>query len=85
LRRTVDRLREIGPTILADAGDFAAAADLDIDVGVVGNHEFEWGIEHLRSHAPETGYPLLCANSPKSRLPRRLSSRRTLALLVSSP
>ncbi len=69
MRRTVDRLREIGPTILADAGDFAAAADLDIDVGVVGNHEFEWGIEHLRSHAPETGYPLLCANSPESRLP----------------
>ena len=65
----MDRLREIGPTILADAGDFAAAADLDIDVGVVGNHEFEWGIEHLRSHAPETGYPLLCANSPESRLP----------------
>ena len=62
----MDRLREIGPTILADAGDFAAAADLDIDVGVVGNHEFEWGIEHLRSHAPETGYPLLCANSPES-------------------
>ncbi len=78
LRRTVDRLREEGPTIRADAGDFAApgalatlssgvagfaaAADLDIDVGVVGNHEFEWGIEHLRSHAPETGFPLLCAN-----------------------
>jgi 2',3'-cyclic-nucleotide 2'-phosphodiesterase (5'-nucleotidase family) len=85
LRRTVERLRDEGPTIRADAGDFAApgalatlsggkvgfaaAADLDIDVGVVGNHEFEWGIEHLRSHAPEAGYPLLCANSPESGLP----------------
>jgi len=57
LRRTVDALREQGPTIRVDAGDFAApgalatlsggeagfaaAADLGIDVGVVGNHEFE--------------------------------------------
>src|SRR5215210_5655580 len=57
LRRTVDRLRDEGPTIWADAGDFAApgalatlsggeagltaAADLGVDVGVVGNHEFE--------------------------------------------
>ena len=45
----MDRLREIGPTILADAGDFAAAADLDIDVGVVGNHELEWGIAFARA------------------------------------
>jgi len=85
LRRTVDALREEGPTVRADAGDFAApgalaalsdgeagfaaAADLGIDVGVVGNHEFEWGVEHLRSHAPETGYPLLCANAPEAGLP----------------
>jgi 2',3'-cyclic-nucleotide 2'-phosphodiesterase (5'-nucleotidase family) len=85
LRRTVERLREEGPTVRADGGDFAApgalatlsggkesfaaAAGLDIDVGVVGNHEFEWGIEHLRSHAPQTGYPLLCANSPGPGLP----------------
>src|SRR3712207_7991019 len=64
LRRTVEMLREEGPTVRADGGDFAApgalatlsggeasfaaAADLDIDVGVVGNHEFEWGIQHLR-------------------------------------
>jgi 2',3'-cyclic-nucleotide 2'-phosphodiesterase (5'-nucleotidase family) len=44
---------------------FAAAADLGIDVGVVGNHEFEWGVEHLRTHALETGFPLLCANAPE--------------------
>jgi 2',3'-cyclic-nucleotide 2'-phosphodiesterase (5'-nucleotidase family) len=65
LRRTVDRLREEGPTIRADAGDFAApgalamlssgvagfvaAADLDIDVGVAGNHELEWGIGFARA------------------------------------
>jgi 2',3'-cyclic-nucleotide 2'-phosphodiesterase (5'-nucleotidase family) len=85
LRRTVDALRERSPTVRADGGDFAApgalatlsdgkagfaaAADLGIDVGVVGNHEFEWGVEHLREHAPETGYPLLCANAPESGLP----------------
>src|SRR3712207_572028 len=79
LRRTVDRLREQGLTVRADGGDFAApgalatlsdgeagfeaAADLGIDVGVVGNHEFDWGIEHLRSHAPKVGFPVLCANA----------------------
>jgi 2',3'-cyclic-nucleotide 2'-phosphodiesterase (5'-nucleotidase family) len=85
LRRTVDALRGQGPTVWADGGDFAApgtlatlsggeagfeaAADLGVDVGVVGNHEFEWGVEHLRSHAPKTGYPLLCANALEVRLP----------------
>jgi 2',3'-cyclic-nucleotide 2'-phosphodiesterase (5'-nucleotidase family) len=85
LRRTVDRLREQGPTVRADGGDFAApgalatlsdgvagfaaAADLGIDVACAGNHEFEWGIEHLRSHAPETGFPVLCANAPEVGLP----------------
>jgi 2',3'-cyclic-nucleotide 2'-phosphodiesterase (5'-nucleotidase family) len=85
LKRALDALREQGPTVRVDAGDFAApgalatlsggkasfaaAADLGIDVGVVGNHEFEWGIEHLRAHAPETGFPLLCANAPEVGLP----------------
>jgi 2',3'-cyclic-nucleotide 2'-phosphodiesterase (5'-nucleotidase family) len=85
LKRMVDRLRREGPTVRADAGDFAApgalatlsggeagfgaAADLGIDVACTGNHEFEWGIEHLRSHAPKTGFPLLCANSPETGLP----------------
>jgi 2',3'-cyclic-nucleotide 2'-phosphodiesterase (5'-nucleotidase family) len=85
LRRTVDRLRDEGPTIWADAGAFAApgalatlsggeagftaAADLGVDVGVVGNHEFEGAIEHLRSRASKTGFPLLGANSPEVGLP----------------
>src|SRR5215218_4230988 len=85
LKKTIDALRAQGPTVRADAGDFAApgalatlsggkvgfaaAADLGIDVGVVGNHEFEWGVEHLRAHAPETGFPLLCANAPEVGLP----------------
>jgi 2',3'-cyclic-nucleotide 2'-phosphodiesterase (5'-nucleotidase family) len=85
LVRTVAGLREEGPTVWADAGDFAApgalavlsggtagfeaAADLGIDVGTVGNHEFDWGVEHLRSQAPKTGYPLLCANCPETGLP----------------
>src|ERR687890_462706 len=85
LKSTVDTLMAQGPIVRADAGDFvapgvlatlsggkagfAAAADLGIDVGVVGNHEFEWGVEHLRTHAPETGFPLLCANAPEAGLP----------------
>jgi 2',3'-cyclic-nucleotide 2'-phosphodiesterase (5'-nucleotidase family) len=85
LKNTLDALREQGPIVRADAGDFAApgalatlsggtagfaaAAGLGIDVGVVGNHEFEWGVEHLRTHAPKTGYPLLCANAPEVGLP----------------
>src|SRR5215211_6043194 len=85
LKNTVEALEEQGPTVRADAGDFAApgalatlsggkagfaaAADLGIDVGVVGNHEFEWGVEHLRTHAPQTGFPLLCANAPETGLP----------------
>jgi 2',3'-cyclic-nucleotide 2'-phosphodiesterase (5'-nucleotidase family) len=85
LKRALDTLRAQGPTVRADAGDFAApgalatlsngkasfaaAADLGLDVGVVGNHEFEWGIEHLRAHAPETSFPLLCANAPEVGLP----------------
>jgi 2',3'-cyclic-nucleotide 2'-phosphodiesterase (5'-nucleotidase family) len=85
LKNTVDALKEQGPTVRAEVGDFAApgalatlsdgkagfaaAADLGIDVGVVGNHEFEWGIEHLRTHAPQTGFPLLCANAPEVGLP----------------
>jgi 2',3'-cyclic-nucleotide 2'-phosphodiesterase (5'-nucleotidase family) len=27
------------------------------------------GVEHLRTHAPETGFPLLCANAPEVGLP----------------
>jgi 2',3'-cyclic-nucleotide 2'-phosphodiesterase (5'-nucleotidase family) len=79
LKRTVERLREEGPTIWVDAGDFAqgsamaalsggssgfeAVSDLGIDVAAVGNHEFDWGTEHLLEHAPKTGFPLLCANA----------------------
>lgn len=85
LRRTVNGLRQEGPTVWADAGDFAApgalaalsggeagfeaAADLGINVGTVGNHEFDWGVEHLRANAPKTGFPLLCANAPTVGLP----------------
>jgi 2',3'-cyclic-nucleotide 2'-phosphodiesterase (5'-nucleotidase family) len=85
LKKTIDTLKEQGPTVRADSGDFAApgalatlsdgkagfaaAADLGIDVGVVGNHEFEWGVEHLRTHVPQAGFPLLCANAPEVGLP----------------
>jgi 2',3'-cyclic-nucleotide 2'-phosphodiesterase (5'-nucleotidase family) len=94
LKKTVDALKEQGPTVRADAGDFAApgalatlsdgmagfaaAADLGIDVGVVGNHEFEWGVEPLRTRRRRASRS--CAPTPpRSDCPRRRWSRRTLA------
>jgi hypothetical protein len=100
LKNTVDALRAQGPIVRADAGDFAApgalatlsggtagfaaAADLGIDVGVVGNHEFELGVEHLRTHAPQMGFPLLCANAPRSGCRPQPWSRRIGASWASS-
>ena len=95
LKSTVDALRERGPIVRADTGDFAApgalatlsggkagfaaAADLSIDVGVVGNHEFEWGpstcARTLRRRASRS-----CAPTPlRSGYPRLRWSRRARA------
>lgn len=79
LKRAVGRLREGQPTLWADAGDFSqggplsvtsggvlnfqAASQLGIDVATVGNHEFDWGVPHLKEHAPELGFPLVLANA----------------------
>lgn len=41
---------------------FLAAATLGVDATVAGNHELDWGPEHLRRWAPELRCPLLCAN-----------------------
>jgi 2',3'-cyclic-nucleotide 2'-phosphodiesterase (5'-nucleotidase family) len=78
LRETVERLRDGQPTIWADAGDFsqggplstttggvlnfAAAAELGIDVATIGNHEFDWGLPHLAEHRKQLPFPLICAN-----------------------
>lgn len=78
LQKAIGRLREGQPTIWADAGDFtqggplstasdgalnfAAAAQLGIDVATVGNHEFDWGLEHLSQHHTQLPFPLICAN-----------------------
>ena len=78
LRETVERLRDGQPTIWADAGDFsqggplstttggvlnfAAAAELGIDVATIGNHEFDWGLPHLAEHREQLPFPLICAN-----------------------
>jgi 2',3'-cyclic-nucleotide 2'-phosphodiesterase (5'-nucleotidase family) len=78
LQRTVERLRVGQPTIWADAGDFSqggplststggvlsfhAAGQLGIDVATVGNHELDWGIEHLAEHRLALPFPLICAN-----------------------
>lgn len=79
LKEAVDALRSESPTIWADVGDFSqggplavlsqgkegfsAAAELGIDIAVVGNHEFDWGIPLVLEHAPRLGFPLLCANA----------------------
>jgi 2',3'-cyclic-nucleotide 2'-phosphodiesterase (5'-nucleotidase family) len=78
LQATVAGLREGQPTIWADAGDFsqggplstttaglqsfAAAAELGIEVATIGNHEFDWGLEHLSEHLRTLPFPLVCAN-----------------------
>jgi hypothetical protein len=42
---------------------FRAMGELPVDVGVVGNHELDWGLEHLRRCARELPFPLLAANA----------------------
>lgn len=79
LKKTVKKLREGQPTVWVDGGDlvqggpvaalsdgilgFEAASQLGIDVGTVGNHEFDWGTDHLQQNVPRLGFPLLCANA----------------------
>ncbi len=77
LRQTVERLRNEQPTLWIDVGDFAqglvsalagsdigfaACNELGIDLAAAGNHEFDWGVDHLRSWAGRLNFPLLCAN-----------------------
>jgi 2',3'-cyclic-nucleotide 2'-phosphodiesterase (5'-nucleotidase family) len=78
LQQTVQRLREGQPTIWADAGDFSqggplsistggvlnfhAAGQLGIEVATVGNHELDWGLDHLAEHRQALPFPLICAN-----------------------
>ena len=78
LARAVERLREGQPTIWADAGDFSnggplsttsggvlnfhAAGQLGIEVATIGNHELDWGMEHLAEHRAALPFPLICAN-----------------------
>ena len=53
-------------TLSSGKAGFAAAADLGIDVGVVGNHEFEWGVEHLRARTTD-GLPAVMRQRPRGR------------------
>ena len=46
------------------AWPFLALRHLGVDVAVAGNHELDWGAEHLRRWAPELPFPLLAANLP---------------------
>jgi 2',3'-cyclic-nucleotide 2'-phosphodiesterase (5'-nucleotidase family) len=53
-----------GPLAPASAGTygFAAVRELGIDVSAIGNHEFDWGEQHLTRWAGEPGFALLSAN-----------------------
>lgn len=53
-----------GPLAPISSGSlgFTAVAGLGIDVCAIGNHEFDWGEEHLRRWGAEPGFPLLAAN-----------------------
>jgi 2',3'-cyclic-nucleotide 2'-phosphodiesterase (5'-nucleotidase family) len=99
LKNTVDALRAQGPIVRADAGDFAApgalatlsggtagfaaAAGLGIDVGVVGNHEFEWGWSTCVLTRQRRASRCCAPTPPTSSCPRQHSSIR-LGLLWAS-
>ena len=46
------------------AWPFLALRELSIDAAVVGNHELDWGVPHLRRWGAELPFPLLAANLP---------------------
>jgi 2',3'-cyclic-nucleotide 2'-phosphodiesterase (5'-nucleotidase family) len=53
-----------GPLAPVSGGSFgfAAASELGIDVATLGNHEFDWGEQHVVRWGAETGFPLVVAN-----------------------
>lgn len=79
LRSRARALRKGGPTLWIDTGDltqggpltpltsgeggFAAAAELGMDVTVVGNHELDFGTDFLLRNAPALKCPLLGGNA----------------------
>jgi hypothetical protein len=46
------------------AWPFLALRRLSVDASVVGNHELDWGEEHLRRWSAELPFPLLAGNLP---------------------
>ena len=46
------------------AWPFLALRELSIDGSVIGNHELDWGVAHLRRWGAEVPFPLLAANLP---------------------
>jgi len=75
-----DLRTEAGGGLWIDTGDFAqgsalgalsdgawpflALRELSIDVAVAGNHELDWGAEHLRRWSAELPFAVLAANLP---------------------
>jgi len=51
----------LGPLTDGVAG-FVCAASFDIDAVTLGNHELDWGLDHLQTWAREFGCPVLAAN-----------------------
>jgi hypothetical protein len=53
---------------------FLALRELSIDAAVAGNHELDWGADHLRRWSAELPFPLLAANLPVGLAATRLLS-----------
>jgi 2',3'-cyclic-nucleotide 2'-phosphodiesterase (5'-nucleotidase family) len=85
-----DLRTESGGALWIDSGDFSqgsalgalsdgtwpflAMRELSVDVAVAGNHELDWGREHLRRWARELPFPLLAANADLGLPPSELVS-----------
>lgn len=79
LRAAVNELRRGRSSLWLDSGDLfqggaltvptmgkgglKAAAELGIDLSVIGNHDLDFGVEFLRKEATDLGFPLLSANA----------------------
>jgi 2',3'-cyclic-nucleotide 2'-phosphodiesterase (5'-nucleotidase family) len=95
LQCAVDEMRSRGPALWVDAGDLVdggvlaadggrlgwqAAAELGIDVAVPGNHEFDWGLDHLRAQVATSGLAYACANADIGVPPARIAQTSEAAV-----
>jgi hypothetical protein len=48
--------------VTGGVGGFLAAAELGLDAAACGNHELDWGVDHLRRRCEELPFPLLASD-----------------------